>query len=109
MKINLRSSWYVSTGADIKLDEIFSSRLGIGLEQKAPDAVRSPTTPDSDRVIASVGLGADYKRLEIDFSFSRYFMNDVEMDYSSESSTSYLSATYTPSQYYFGMAVSYSI
>ena len=77
--------------------------------KKAPDSVRSPTTPDSDRVIASLGLGADYKRLEFDFSFSRYFMSKIDMDYSSDSSVSYLSATYTPAQYYFGMAISYSI
>jgi long-chain fatty acid transport protein len=104
-----KDSWSVATGADVRLDEIFSARLGIGIEQKAPYAVLSPTTPDSDRVIGSVGLGVDYKRVDVDFSFSRYFMNDIEMKYSSQTSASYLDASYTPAQYYFGMSVSYSI
>ena len=49
-----KDTWMFSMGADVELDKTFSSRLGLALEQGAPDAIRSPTSPDTDRVIASL-------------------------------------------------------
>ena len=40
---------------------------------------------------------------------TRYFMNDIEMKYYSQTSASYLKANYIPAQCYLGMSVSYSI
>ena len=68
-----KDTWMFSMGADVELDKTFSSRLGLALEQGAPDAIRSPTSPDTDRVIASLGLGMQLQKLKMDVSFSSVF------------------------------------
>ena len=102
-----KDSWFFSVGADLEVVGPYFARIGFGLEQGAPDYIRSPTTPDTDRFIASIGVGATFEKLKLDLSFSRYYMQDVHMEY--EAGSTFYEGDYNLALYNFGVALSYSI
>lgn len=73
-----KDSWFVSAGAELKLSDAITGRMGVGYEKSpVPDATRSARLPDSDRTWLS--FGGSYKWSEattLDFGYSHIFFKD---------------------------------
>ena len=73
---NWMSSWYFETGAQYALTTNWTARAGyIYSQNSVPNSTFSPTLPDNNRHVFSVGLGYTTGRLTIDFTY-QYSMTD---------------------------------
>jgi long-chain fatty acid transport protein len=73
-----KDSWFVSVGAEMKLNDKFTARTGLGYEQTpVPAITRNARLPDSDRIWLS--LGGSYKWSEattLDIGYTHLFFED---------------------------------
>ena len=70
LSFNWRSSWFYEFGGTYFLGNGYRASAGyIYSENTVPDATFTPTVPDSDRHIFSIGLGKTYKKLRWDAAY----------------------------------------
>jgi long-chain fatty acid transport protein len=69
---------FVSIGANWKLNDAWTIRYGIAMDQSAvDDAHRTPRIPDNDRKWISLGASYQYsKKATVDIGFTRIFVAD---------------------------------
>jgi len=79
---DFRNTWFVSAGADYRLNEQWTVRGGLAYDQTpTTDAHRDPRVPDGNRKWVSVGLG--YKAsesLSFDVGYTHLFVEDGKID-----------------------------
>ncbi|MEI6085480.1 MAG: outer membrane protein transport protein [Verrucomicrobiota bacterium] len=73
---NWENSFYYEAGAEYKIDDHWTARAGYIFSQNSvPNSTFSPTLPDSNRHVFSVGVGYTGKRFGIDLTY-QYSLSD---------------------------------
>jgi long-chain fatty acid transport protein len=97
---DFKDSWHYALGGMYQLNDDWKLRTGIALD-KTPisnPTHRSPRTPDTDRKWISMGFG--YKMsaaTQLDVGYSHLFSDKSNVNYSTDSGTTTLKGSYTPS------------
>ena len=84
---NYRDSIFVSLGVDWRIDERWSLRAGIALDQTPTrDTYRGVRVADADQVILSVGASARIRPwLTVDVAYAHFFVGDASINKTSTS------------------------
>jgi long-chain fatty acid transport protein len=70
----------IFVGGDYQLDESLTLRAGYAfLESPVPDSTLSPTIPDADRHVLSVGLGYTKENIRIDVAYGIGIYDDINI------------------------------
>ena len=75
-------SWSAAVGADYRYSAAWTLRAGAQFDRTpVDDSLRSPRTPDDDRIRLSAGLSyALSEQLRFDFAYAHVFVRDSEVD-----------------------------
>jgi long-chain fatty acid transport protein len=103
---NWDDSWTAGVGADWKATPEVTLRAGyIFLQSPVPDETFSPTIPDADRHVVSVGLGYTRANHKVDFAYGYTIFPDREI--ASNQNPAY-NGTYETSSHLLSLSYGYS-
>ncbi len=111
VKENWRDTNFYSVGANYKIDDQWTWRLGLAYDQAAARyANRTPRIPDSDRLWYSTGLSYKYNdKLTFDLAYTYIYAHKAHMNtYVTGNAGAHASADYTNSVQLFGFSLNYN-
>jgi long-chain fatty acid transport protein len=82
---NWKDTWYYSLGGTWKLNQAWTLRAGLAMDQGAvDDNHRTPRIPDNDRKWVSLGATYTHSRaVSLDFGYTRIFVGDGKVNLTS--------------------------
>lgn len=104
-----KDTWMFSFGVDYYYNENWTFRAGIAYDETGirDDEHRTARIPDSDRIIASLGVGYKNANWSIDLGYAHMFMKHVTSNHAIPGSGT-LHADYDPSIDLLGLSVQYN-
>ncbi len=111
VKENWRDTNFYAVGANYKIDNQWTWRLGLAYDQAAARyANRTPRIPDSDRLWYSTGLSYKYNdKLTFDLAYTYIYAHKAKMDTAvTGNSGAHASADFSNSVQLFGFSLNYN-
>lgn len=111
VKENWRDTNFYAVGANYKIDDQWTWRLGLAYDQAAARyANRTPRIPDSDRLWYSTGLSYKYNdKLTFDLAYTHIYAHKAKMNSQvTGNSGSHASADFSNSVQLFGFSLNYN-
>lgn len=112
VKENWRDTNFYAVGANYKIDNQWTWRLGLAYDQAAARyANRTPRIPDSDRLWYSTGLSYKYNdKLTFDLAYTYIYAHKAAMNtfVTGNASATHASADFTNSVQLFGFSLNYN-